>query len=685
MKLKPNTRLVLLTALLFMTSLMMGGSSLGGGGCFGQLESFSVGGSLSGVSATLILQNNAGDDLSLNSDGEFTFATFLAEGSAYSVTVLTQPEGQICTVTHGTGIITSVNITNIEVTCASESESFTLGGSVSGLSGGTVILQNSDSQQVSVSSDGSFQFATPLAEGSSYQVTVLTQPTGQFCTLSNGSASNISADVTNISVTCEPLAYSVGGNVTGLTLLSGAVTLENDSVDTVDVSSDGPYSFNLDYGSDYSIGILTQPTGQNCEITFCPGSLASGICSGTVTSDIGDMDVVCTNNDYNVGGSLTGLADGLIVTVENNGASAMPLVSNGPYAYSLEFGTSYSIEIVSPQPSGQECVISGCAGGTLVGGVCSGTVSAEVTDIDITCAYIIAYVSSTDDNSVYYCTINSNGTFNVCTSTPPGAQTWEPFESSFATLAGTQHAYVADNGGSDVRYCNVAAGGALSSCADASGSMIVGAAVGVTLATIDETPYAYVSTNVVGTVYVCDLNVDGSFNSCTITPASQSWFPFAVAFATVSDTQYAYVADGINGRVDQCVVSLVDGTLSACQNTLASPPSWTPNGLTFATMDSTQYAYIAGSGDGLFRCTLNSDGTFNACANTPTSGAPSWNPRGISVATVNGVQYAYVANIAGSMYVCSIASDGNLTACVPTPDSGAPAWSPRGITLQLME
>src|SRR5207253_6507664 len=67
---------------------------------------------------TVVLQDNGGDNLSVAANGSFTFATKLASGSAYSVTVLTQPSGQTCAVTAGTGTIASANVTSVTVTCA---------------------------------------------------------------------------------------------------------------------------------------------------------------------------------------------------------------------------------------------------------------------------------------------------------------------------------------------------------------------------------------------------------------------------------------------------------------------------------------------------------------------------------------------------------------------------------------
>ena len=62
------------------------------GGGKGGLPTFTVGGSVSGLSGTgLVLQDNGGDNLAVPSDGNFNFATAVATGSAYAVTVKTQP------------------------------------------------------------------------------------------------------------------------------------------------------------------------------------------------------------------------------------------------------------------------------------------------------------------------------------------------------------------------------------------------------------------------------------------------------------------------------------------------------------------------------------------------------------------------------------------------------------------
>jgi large repetitive protein len=80
---------------------------------------YSIGGTLSGLAAgaTLSLNDNGTDPLTLSADGPFTFLTALSSGSAYSVTVARQPAGQTCTIDDATGAVSSANIANIAVTC----------------------------------------------------------------------------------------------------------------------------------------------------------------------------------------------------------------------------------------------------------------------------------------------------------------------------------------------------------------------------------------------------------------------------------------------------------------------------------------------------------------------------------------------------------------------------------------
>lgn len=104
---------------------------------------YSVGGSITGLSGTVTLQNNGANPTPISKDGSFTFSTLIGQGTPYAVTVRTQPTGQSCTVANGSGIMRKANVTNVRVSCTTDTAilSFPLTGTIpvnSGFSSFTV-------------------------------------------------------------------------------------------------------------------------------------------------------------------------------------------------------------------------------------------------------------------------------------------------------------------------------------------------------------------------------------------------------------------------------------------------------------------------------------------------------------------------------------------------------------------
>lgn len=62
----------------------------------------------------LVVQNNDTNTTVVSVNGNFSFATPVSVQESYSVTVLTQPTSQICTVLNGTGTGAMVNLS---ITC----------------------------------------------------------------------------------------------------------------------------------------------------------------------------------------------------------------------------------------------------------------------------------------------------------------------------------------------------------------------------------------------------------------------------------------------------------------------------------------------------------------------------------------------------------------------------------------
>jgi hypothetical protein len=101
--------------------IMAYGSATAGDWSGGSAASDSVGGTVSGLSGTVVLQDNGGDNLSVSADGAFAFDTALVTGAAYDVTVQADPYGQSCTVSNGSGTVGSADVTGVAVTCVTNS------------------------------------------------------------------------------------------------------------------------------------------------------------------------------------------------------------------------------------------------------------------------------------------------------------------------------------------------------------------------------------------------------------------------------------------------------------------------------------------------------------------------------------------------------------------------------------
>ena len=79
---------------------------------------------------------------------------------------------------------------------------FSIGGTVTGTAG-VLTLQNSNGTLLSVATDGSFEFETPMVSSALYKVTVAVPPQTQTCSVSNGSGTVGSASITDVIVACR--------------------------------------------------------------------------------------------------------------------------------------------------------------------------------------------------------------------------------------------------------------------------------------------------------------------------------------------------------------------------------------------------------------------------------------------------------------------------------------------------
>lgn len=176
--------------------------------CGGGNGNLLLGGSVVGLTKPgLVLQNKTtGPDLPVAAGSSiFSFAELLHSDEDFEVLIKTQPTGAFCKVTNGKGKTGAYNVTSVLVSCVTDTHALT--GVVSGLvpgADGLVLVNGANSVAVAAPAtavDVPVAFAK-VADGSPYGVTVLTQPTGRTCSVTNGAGLMGSSDVTTIRVNC---------------------------------------------------------------------------------------------------------------------------------------------------------------------------------------------------------------------------------------------------------------------------------------------------------------------------------------------------------------------------------------------------------------------------------------------------------------------------------------------------
>ncbi len=312
------------------------------------------------VGTGLVLQANGANDLPISSNGDFSFAAPFASGSAYSVTVLTPPSGpsQSCALTNGSGTIGSADV-NVGVNCATGT--FAIGGTVSGLAGSGLRLQNNGGTPIDIGGNGPFQFGDLLASGATYNVVVARQPTNptQTCAVDPSTGTVGSSSVTNIAVKCMTGSFTVGGTITGLA--GTGLHLQLNTQPAIKVLPGAPsFSFTfptlLASGSAYAVRVDQNPSSpaQECSVSL---ATQTGIVAG---ENVTNVAVTCTTLSFHIGGSVTGLqGDGLVLRA--NDGETLAIASSGEYFFSnLHLsGSQYQVTVQAPPSSPtQMCTIA---------------------------------------------------------------------------------------------------------------------------------------------------------------------------------------------------------------------------------------------------------------------------------------------------------------------------------------
>ncbi|HTE40092.1 MAG TPA: kelch repeat-containing protein, partial [Steroidobacteraceae bacterium] len=175
--------------------------------------------------------------------------------------------------------------------------------------------------------------------------------------------------------------YAIGGNVTGLNLVTGqpvpSLTITNQSpivseLKSVTVSGNVSFAFPaVPTGTDYRL-IIASPSGYTCVFANSNGN------GQVVTATVTNLNVACTAGQHSIGGQVTGLGSGNPGLQLANGSNLLQISGDGPFTFTQTAlgGATYSVAISVAHPQ-FECAVIGGTGS--VG-------NANVNDVGLSCA-----------------------------------------------------------------------------------------------------------------------------------------------------------------------------------------------------------------------------------------------------------------------------------------------------------
>ena len=427
-------------------------------------------------------------------------------------------------------------------------------GTISGLTASGLVLQNNGGDNLTIQANAtSFVFTQPITKGDSYSVSVLTQPTREFCNVINGTGDNTNGTINNVSIVCTPVpvAYMTsasgtpGDYVIDSCPLIASKDSTNGTIDTDKCTSTTPLSQGRIYGLSFAV-IGTEQyaylvNNAQLSINICNITPSTAALTGNCPSAITFQDPP-TGNFYPTGVTVATVGEAQYVYVStnvNNKVFSCTIQDSAGNLYCGEYGASGppSTPIPTPIPENED---------------------------------------------------------------PNNPRFWSPWSTAFTNVNSTQYGYVvapfADN---EVYLCplTIPYNGTLSSCVDSAAHLLSPPSwtpTAIAFAAVNNTPYAYIVSKLdQHSIWRCSIGDDGYFEACTLDYNFQTSGGniLGISIATVNGILYAYVSNpsSVSPAVYQCPINTTsggNGQIESCRSIYPLPSAKPYTSITMQVIQS---------------------------------------------------------------------------------------------------
>ncbi len=411
--------------------------------------------------------------------------------------------------------------------------SYTVSGTVDGMVGGGMVLQNNGGDDRIISANGQFSFITPLTDGSTYSIRVKPnfQPTNpsQTCSVSNGSGTINGAPVSNVVVNCVTGPTSVTVDPSGQ-FAYAANTDGTVSAYTIDQST-GVLVDNIP-GSPFLVGTGTYPTSI---VTVSTGTAVFAYVVDTVGGAI---------SAYTIDQSTGALVDNILGSPFSAGTypTSITIDPSGAFAYVTNMGDN-TISAYTIQNDGTlaELANSPFQAGTSPSAII--TVKLSVGEF--------AYVTNMSDNTIGFYSIDSSGNL-----TPLAELATGTYPSSVTVDQSGQFVYVTNESSNNISVYTINSDGTL-----AAGTAVAAGTSPTSIITVKLSvgEFAYATNTVDGTVWFYSIDSSGNLNYFGQTLAGT--YPASITVDKPVGGRFAYVGNMGGNNISPYQINQTTGAL----------------------------------------------------------------------------------------------------------------------------